>query len=140
MNAAEKMYQRALNGYEKTLGRNHASTLNAVNNLGNVYFEQDKLKEAEGMYRHVESSGKPNLEALQAVGNLGVILERQGKLDEAKEIYLQELKGIEELLGKDHQEARMVKEKLRILKRKKRWKRLKSLFRLKWLPNVIDDI
>ncbi|OXV11525.1 hypothetical protein Egran_00714 [Elaphomyces granulatus] len=131
MDAAEKMYQKALNGYEKKLGQSHASTLNAVNNLGNVYLEQDKLKEAEGMYRRVVSSGKLNLEVLQAVGNLGVIHERQGKLDEAKKIYLQELKGIEEVLSKDHQEARMVKEKLRILKRKKRWKRLKSLFRLK---------
>jgi len=31
------MYERALQGYEKTLGAEHISTLIAVNNLGNLY-------------------------------------------------------------------------------------------------------
>jgi hypothetical protein len=33
---AEKMYQRALQGYEKALDAEHTSTLNTVNNLGNL--------------------------------------------------------------------------------------------------------
>lgn len=47
---AEKMYQRALQGYEKALGLEHTSTLAAVNNLGLFYADQGKLDEAEKMY------------------------------------------------------------------------------------------
>jgi len=44
------MYQRALEGY-KVLGPDHASTLSTVNNLGSLYDDQGKLKEAEEMYQ-----------------------------------------------------------------------------------------
>jgi TPR repeat protein len=37
LGVAEKMYQRALEGYEKALRRDHISTLDTVNNLGNLY-------------------------------------------------------------------------------------------------------
>ena len=50
---AEKMYQRALDGYEKALGSEHTSTLGTINNLGNLYKDQGKLTEAEKMYRRV---------------------------------------------------------------------------------------
>ena len=45
------MYQRALVGCEKALGTDHTSTLRTVNNLGNLYSNQGKLKEAEEMYQ-----------------------------------------------------------------------------------------
>ena len=48
---AEQMYKRALAGKEKALGPNHTSTLNTVNNLGNLYSDQGKLDEAEQMYQ-----------------------------------------------------------------------------------------
>jgi tetratricopeptide (TPR) repeat protein len=35
---AEMIYQRALTGYEKALGPDHTSTLDTINNLGNLYF------------------------------------------------------------------------------------------------------
>ena len=38
---AEKMYQRALQGYEKAWGPDHTSTLDTVNNLGLLYANQD---------------------------------------------------------------------------------------------------
>jgi hypothetical protein len=44
------MHQCALKGREKALGLDHTSTLNAVNNLGILYADQGKLKEAEEMY------------------------------------------------------------------------------------------
>ncbi|KAH8589827.1 hypothetical protein B0O99DRAFT_636302 [Bisporella sp. PMI_857] len=37
LDVAEKMYQRALNGYEKALEPDHILTLRTVNNLGNLY-------------------------------------------------------------------------------------------------------
>ena len=44
------MYVRALVGCEKALGSEHTSTLETVNNLGNLYADQGKLREAEDMY------------------------------------------------------------------------------------------
>ena len=41
---AESMYQRALEGYEKALGRDHTSTLDTVNNLGSLYKDQGRLR------------------------------------------------------------------------------------------------
>jgi tetratricopeptide (TPR) repeat protein len=46
-----KMYQRALQGYEKAWGPEHTSTLNTVNNLGSLYKKLDGLNEAEKMYQ-----------------------------------------------------------------------------------------
>jgi hypothetical protein len=43
------MYLRALAGYEKALGADHASTLRIVNNLRILYHDQGKLAEAEQM-------------------------------------------------------------------------------------------
>ncbi|KAJ6125893.1 hypothetical protein N7471_010386 [Penicillium samsonianum] len=42
--AGERMCAQALAGYEKALGLDHTSTLDAVNNLGNLYLDQDKMK------------------------------------------------------------------------------------------------
>ena len=44
------MYQRALDGYEKTGGAEYISTLDTVNNLGLLYSDQGKMTEAEEMY------------------------------------------------------------------------------------------
>ena len=48
---AEKMYQRALQGYKKALGAEHILTLDTVGNLGILYADQGKLAEAEKMYQ-----------------------------------------------------------------------------------------
>lgn len=39
LDEAGKAYQRALQGYEKELGSEHTSTLDTVNNLGNLYVD-----------------------------------------------------------------------------------------------------
>ncbi|KAK3933659.1 hypothetical protein QBC46DRAFT_275340, partial [Diplogelasinospora grovesii] len=52
---AESMYQRALEGKEKALGRDHTSTLSTVNNLGALYNNQGRLTEAESMYQRALS-------------------------------------------------------------------------------------
>jgi tetratricopeptide (TPR) repeat protein len=48
---AVQMYQRALQGYEKTCGPEHTSTLDTVNNLGLLYADLGRLDEAEKMYQ-----------------------------------------------------------------------------------------
>jgi tetratricopeptide (TPR) repeat protein len=51
LDKAEEMYERALQGKEKALGRDHTSTLDTVNNLGILYKDQGKLDKAEEMYQ-----------------------------------------------------------------------------------------
>jgi hypothetical protein len=41
------MYLRALKGKEEVWGPKHTSTLDTVNNLGLLYADQGKMKEAE---------------------------------------------------------------------------------------------
>lgn len=50
MKGAETMYLRALTGYEKALDPQHISTLDTFNNLGVLYTNRDKMKEAAEMY------------------------------------------------------------------------------------------
>jgi tetratricopeptide (TPR) repeat protein len=45
------MYERALQGYEKALGPEHISALITVNNLGTLYMDQGKMREAREMYK-----------------------------------------------------------------------------------------
>jgi Tetratricopeptide repeat len=45
------MNQRVLQGKEKALVADHTSTLETVNNLGNLYKTQGKVAEAEKMYQ-----------------------------------------------------------------------------------------
>jgi hypothetical protein len=73
---AEEMYIRALIGYERALGPNHISTLNTVNNLGNLYSDQGKLGEAERMYIRAlagteKALGPNHISTLTTVHNLG---------------------------------------------------------------------
>ena len=44
MKEAEETYLRALRGYEKAWVPEHTSTLDTVNNLGNLYKDQGKMK------------------------------------------------------------------------------------------------
>ena len=71
------MYSRALQGCEEALGPDHTSTLDTVNNLGNLlYADQGKLAEAEKMYSRAlqgkeEALGPDHTSTLSTVNNLG---------------------------------------------------------------------
>ena len=49
--AVTEMFRRTLQGYENTLGSEHISSLDMVNNLGNLCRDQGKLAEAKEMYQ-----------------------------------------------------------------------------------------
>lgn len=90
--AAEQMYQRALAGYEKAVGPDHASTLETVHNIGVLYRVQCKLDQAERMYQRALSGfekalGPDHASTLRTVDNLGVLYRDQGKLDQAEQMY-----------------------------------------------------
>ncbi|KAL5050528.1 hypothetical protein BDW71DRAFT_203267 [Aspergillus fruticulosus] len=81
-----------------------------VNNIGNLYRAQGKLKEAEKMYQQAlagyEKALGPNYlthpPTMSTVNNLGNLYFYQDKLIEAEEMYQQALAGYKTTLGPDH--------------------------------------
>jgi tetratricopeptide (TPR) repeat protein len=79
LDEAEKMYSRALVGFEKAWGPDHTSTLETFNNLGLLYADQGKLEEAEKMYSRAlvgkeKAWGPDHTSTLAIVNSLGEIL------------------------------------------------------------------
>ncbi|CRG85866.1 hypothetical protein PISL3812_02870 [Talaromyces islandicus] len=86
------IHQQALVGCEKLLGPDHTSTLDLVHNLGNLYSDQGKLKEAEKMYQQAlvgraKALGPYHTSTLDLVHKLGNLYQNQSKLKEAEEMY-----------------------------------------------------
>lgn len=105
---AEEMYERALQGFEKALGRDHMSTLNTVNNLGNIYRDQGKLVEAEETYKRTlqgqeKALGADHTLTLDTFSNLSILYQKQGKLAKAEEMFGRALKSYKSppLINKD---------------------------------------
>lgn len=99
---AEKMYRRALAGYEQAFGTGHTNTLPIINNLGILYANQGKLVQAEKLYRirktlagYEKALGPGHTSTLNAVHCLGGLYVNQGKLKGAKEMYQWTLAGYE---------------------------------------------
>jgi tetratricopeptide (TPR) repeat protein len=104
---AEKMYQRALQGYEKAWGLEHTSTLDTVNNLGSLYAKLGKLDQAEDMYQRAlrgkeKAWGPEHTSTLDTVNNLGNLYADLGKLDQAEDMYQRALQGYEKAWGLEH--------------------------------------
>lgn len=63
-----------MKGFDKALGPDHTSTLNTVYNLGRLYVNQGKLKEAEEMYQRAleecEKALGPDHTSTLDIGNL----------------------------------------------------------------------
>ena len=97
---AERMYMRALRGYE-ALGSEHTSTLQTANNLGLLYWTRERLDEAEKMYiralQGYEALELENIHTFHTFNNLGLTYLDQGKLNEAEKMYLRALQGYEAL-------------------------------------------
>ncbi|THV81049.1 hypothetical protein D6D29_05692, partial [Aureobasidium pullulans] len=104
---ADRMYERALAGYEKALGPEHTSTLDTVRNLGLLYSGQGKLAEAEKMYERAlagfeKALGPKHTSILDTVRSLGSLYRDQSKLAEAEKMYERALAGFEKALGPEH--------------------------------------
>ena len=104
---AEAMYNRALIGSEKMLGRDDISTLDVVHNLADLYGDQGRLAEAESLYNRAlagceKALGLDHTSTLDTVNNLGLLYSDQGRLAEAEMMYDRALTGTEKTLGRDH--------------------------------------
>jgi tetratricopeptide (TPR) repeat protein len=104
---SEQMYRRALDGYEKTYGLEHTETLDAVNNLGLLYTDQGRLKNAEQMLQRALSGyektcGPEHIKTLDTVNNLGLLYADQGRLKDAQHMYQRAINGKEKAYGPEH--------------------------------------
>jgi tetratricopeptide (TPR) repeat protein len=104
---AEFMYERALQGREKTVGAEHLSTLDTVNNLGALYEDQGLLDKSEAMYERAlqgreKALGAEHTSTLNIVNNLCVLYRKQGRLDKAEAMCERALQGKEKALGAEH--------------------------------------
>jgi tetratricopeptide (TPR) repeat protein len=104
---ALEWYQRALDGYEKTLGKDHPSTLSTVNNMAIVFRSQGEYDKALEWYQRAldgyeKTLGKDHPSTLDTIHNMAVLFKIQGEYDKALEWYQRALDGCEKTLGKDH--------------------------------------
>ena len=107
---AERLYGRALYGYEKAFGAAHKSTLDTVHYLGLLYVPQGRLAEAEQMYDralagYAKAFGADHPSTLATVNNLGNLYATQGRLAEAEQMYNRALAGKEKAFGADYPSA-----------------------------------
>ncbi|KAL7276497.1 hypothetical protein RUND412_000519, partial [Rhizina undulata] len=103
---AEASYLIALAAREKTLGKDHLSTLNTVDNLASVFDHQGRYNEALDLYQRAlagyeKSLGKDDPSTLATVNNMAMVFDNQGRYSEALELYERALAGCEKVLGKD---------------------------------------
>ena len=104
---AERMYDRALAGYQKESGADHTSTLDTVHSLGKLYRSQGRLVDAETMYERALAGkekvlGADHSSTLDTVHNLRLLYVNQGRLADAEKILDRALAGREMALGADH--------------------------------------
>jgi len=97
---AERMFVRALGGYEAALGPVHTSTLLIVGNLGLLYRDQGNLAKAEEMFVRAREGyeaalGPEHTSTLLTVNNLGLLYRDQGNLAKAEEMFLRAREGYE---------------------------------------------
>ncbi|MCJ1268875.1 hypothetical protein MMC22_008763 [Lobaria immixta] len=81
--------------------------LNAIYNLGALFYSQQYLAGAEAMYQWAlegnEKAWGPNqMSMLDTFNKLGILYERQGKMVEAEAMYRRALEGKEKAWGPDH--------------------------------------
>ncbi|SLM36175.1 kinesin light chain 1 [Lasallia pustulata] len=87
--------------------QDNRNALDAVQNLGILYADQDKMAEAEAMYLRAlegyeKAWGPEHTLTLDTVNNLGNFYENQGKMAEAEAMYRRALEGYEKAWGPEH--------------------------------------
>ena len=92
-----------------------------MNNLGILYKNQGKLREAEDMFMRAlagygKALGPEHTSTLRTVYNLGTLFKGQRKLREAEDMYVRALAGYEKALGPEHNKTVRARRNLVTLK------------------------
>ena len=78
-----------MEGRKKVLGEEHPKALVSLYNFGNLFEAQNKLEEAESLYRmclvgFVKVFGEEHPNTLEVINTLTMLLKSQGKLEESE--------------------------------------------------------
>jgi tetratricopeptide (TPR) repeat protein len=109
------MYLRALHGKVVALGRNDMSTLKTVSNLGNLYWRQGKLKQAEAMYKRAGESCELMHSRVEHDVNMGNLYAEQDCKQKALTMYSTALSGLAALRGRSSDVCRGIDRRLKVL-------------------------
>jgi len=101
------LYLRALEIWEKVLGKEHPLVATSLNNLAELYRNQGKYEEAlplslRALEIREKVLGKEHPDVAQSLNNLANLYLNQGKYEEAEPLYVRSLEIREKMLGKEH--------------------------------------
>ena len=104
---AEPLLRRALEGFERVLGKEHPDTLTSVNNLARLLDSTGDYAGAEPLYRRALEGiervlGKEHPDTLTSVDSLAELLYSKGDYASAEPLYRRALEASERVLGKEH--------------------------------------
>lgn len=107
---AEEFMEKALQGERTRFGESHYRTLKSLRYLGTIYHVQKRYADAEQVFNEVIAKwrlrAEPNtLEISHGLGLLAQSVGEQGRHREAAELELEAAKGLEVVLGKDHEDT-----------------------------------
>ncbi|MCL2425126.1 MAG: tetratricopeptide repeat protein [Oscillospiraceae bacterium] len=107
---ALEWYYKALNIYEKTIGKEHPSTATTYNNIALVYKNQGNYEKAlEWFYKalniYEKTIGKEHPSAAATYNNIAGVCNDQGNYEKALEWYHKALDIYEKTIGKEHPSA-----------------------------------
>ncbi len=98
--------EKALTLGERKLGKEHRSTLIAVDNLAALYYAQGRYAEAEPLYKRALAASERVLgqdpDTLISVNNLAEFYRTQGRYAEAEPLFKRALAARERVLGQEH--------------------------------------
>jgi tetratricopeptide (TPR) repeat protein len=104
---ALEWHERALDGSEKALGRDHPHTLSTVHNMASVFKNQGEYIKALEWYQHAldgneKTLGRDYPHILTTVNSMAAVFNYQREYIKALEWYQRALDGNEKTLGRDH--------------------------------------
>jgi tetratricopeptide (TPR) repeat protein len=104
---AEPLCSRALEIYEKALGKEHPTTARGMNNLAFLYHNQGRKEEAELLYRRAleiteKTRGAEHSWTAIGLNNLAALYLGQGRYEEAEPLQLRALAITEKTQGAKH--------------------------------------
>ena len=102
--------QHALRLANLHLGAEHRSTLQNIDSLASLYFEQGRYAEAETLradllQRRVRLLGDDHKDTLESKARLAEVFRKQARYDEAESLYWQLLRSRRQALGHEHPES-----------------------------------
>ena len=106
MDDARRLYQRAMAGYERAVGKDHLSTLGVANNLGALELTEGNVADAQTLYERALAGrekmlGPEHINTLNTCQHLATALKRRGKRVEALAFFERSYRGYLKMYAND---------------------------------------